>query len=141
MLKCLSPILCMWSIQIPENSPFQLLGFVFLLFGVVPAGSAHRDKLLILILGKRKNEQTPSGVPQPRMDCTHMRLWTGFTRSRPNKSQKSLHLRLRLLSLLLLFTPPVPGHALRLVHRQCHDHEQHQQADPGVKELTPMLSG
>ena len=42
--------------------------------------------------------------------------------------QESLRLRLRHLTLLVLLTPPVPGHAPRLVHRQRRGHEQHQQA-------------
>src|SRR5919106_5137715 len=42
--------------------------------------------------------------------------------------QESLHLRLRQRTLLVLLTPPVPGHAPRLVYRQRRRREQHQQA-------------
>jgi hypothetical protein len=45
---------------------------------------------------------------------------------------ESLHLRLRQRTLLVLLTRPVPRHAPRLVHRQRHGHEQHQQAASGV---------
>lgn len=52
--------------------------------------------------------------------------------------QESLHLRLRPRKLLVLLTPPVPGHAPRLVYRQYRVHEQHQQAAPGVEEFAPQ---
>src|SRR5919107_3022785 len=39
--------------------------------------------------------------------------------------------------LLLLLTPPVPGHAPRLVHIQDLDHEQHHKAKPGMEEVAP----
>ena len=49
------------------------------------------------------------------------------------------HVSLRHLALLVLLTPPVPGHAPRLVHRQRRGHEQHQQAARGVDhELNPQ---
>ena len=38
----------------------------------------------------------------------------------------------------MLLTPPVRGHAPRLVHRQHRGHEQHHQADPGVEEFAPQ---
>jgi hypothetical protein len=47
--------------------------------------------------------------------------------------QESLHLRLRQRTLLMLLAPPVPGHALWLVHGQSRGHEQHQQAASGVE--------
>jgi hypothetical protein len=39
--------------------------------------------------------------------------------------------------LLLLLTPPVRGHAPRLVHIQDLDHEQHHKAEPGMEEVAP----
>lgn len=45
--------------------------------------------------------------------------------------RKSLDLRLRRRTLLALPTPPVPGHAPRLIHRQRREHEQHQQGGAG----------
>jgi hypothetical protein len=50
----------------------------------------------------------------------------------------TMHLRLRHRTLLVLLTPPVRGHAPRLVHRQRRGHEQHQQAATGVDEFAPQ---
>ena len=47
--------------------------------------------------------------------------------------QESLHLRLRHRTLLVLLTPPVPGHAPRLVHRQRRGDEQQQKGGTGVE--------
>ncbi len=38
-------------------------------------------------------------------------------------------------TLLMLLTPPVRGHAHRLVHIHHLDHEQHQQSDTGMEEF------
>jgi hypothetical protein len=48
---------------------------------------------------------------------------------------EAVHLRLRHLLLLVVLTPPVGGHAPRLVHIERRDHEQHQQASTGVEEI------
>jgi hypothetical protein len=49
-----------------------------------------------------------------------------------NAEQEKLNLRLRLLTPPALLTPPVRGHASRLVHRQRRGDEQHQQRGAGV---------
>src|SRR5215207_2395952 len=52
--------------------------------------------------------------------------------------QQSLQLRLRHRTPLVLLTPPVPGHAPRLVHVQHHDHEQNHRAANGVDQCAPQ---
>jgi len=48
--------------------------------------------------------------------------------------QELPHLRLRYRTLLVLPTPPVPGHATRLVHRQRGGRQQRQQGGCGVED-------
>jgi len=89
-------------------------------------------------LGQRKNERTPPGGPQPRMNCAPLpssptaRSGQGSTRSRPRRRRCIDDCRHR--TLLVLLTPPVPGHTPWLVHRQRRGHEQQQQGDAGVKQ-------
>ena len=78
--------------------------------------------------------QTPLGGQEPRIDCAPMPSSPepGQARVRSVETeQESLHLRLRHLTLLVLLTPPVRGHALRLVHRQHCEHDQHYQSSTG----------
>jgi len=48
--------------------------------------------------------------------------------------QESLHLPLRHCTLLVLLTPPVPGHAFRLVDRKHGCYEQYQEGGTGVEQ-------
>ena len=57
---------------------------------------------------------------------------TGSVRS-VEADQESLHRRNEHRPLLMLFSLPVPGHTLRLVHRQHGGHEQHRQGGTSVE--------
>src|ERR687898_1701373 len=73
----------------------------------------------LLICSSFPLEPTTTGGPG-RKDVQELFSWTPY-----------------FTPLLLLLTPPVRGHAPRLVHIQDLDHEQHHKAEPGMEEDAP----